>query len=184
MGEVHQPNPVLLVLAAFSRRPDALDWARDRACRSWGPAAIVSRPFHFDQTAYYTPTMGTGLLKQFLALEQLIDPGDLSALKRLTNQWEQDYAQAAADLLPRPLNLDPGYITPAKLVLASTKDFAHRLYLGDGIYAEVTLQFRHGAWRPHEWTFPDYERADYHEFFSECRDYLLGRRQEPTPRHP
>jgi hypothetical protein len=63
-------------------------------------------------------------------------------------------------------------VTAAKLVLASTKDFAHRIYLRDGIFAEITLFFRHGRWEHHEWTFPDYRRADYHEFFSRAREYL------------
>ena len=74
---------------------------------------------------------------------------------------------------PRPLNLDPGYITAAKLVLASTKDHAHRIYLQDGIYAEVTLAYRHRAWQPLEWTYPDYRRADFQEFFTRCREFLL-----------
>jgi hypothetical protein len=73
---------------------------------------------------------------------------------------------------PRPLNLDPGYLTLGKLLLASTKDFAHRIYLGRGIYAEVTLQYKHGAWRHHEYTFADYRRADYQRFFSQCREWV------------
>ena len=71
---------------------------------------------------------------------------------------------------PRPLNLDPGYLTLGKLVLASTKDFAHRIYLSRGIYAEVTLQYRHRRWEHHQYTFPDYRREDYQQFFSECRE--------------
>ena len=71
-----------------------------------------------------------------------------------------------------PLNLDPGYVTLAKLVLASTKDHAHRIYLADCIYAEVTLSYRGGAWQPFEWTYPDYRRADFHVFFTRCRELL------------
>jgi hypothetical protein len=74
--------------------------------------------------------------------------------------------------VPRPLNLDPGYLGLGKLVLASTKDHAHRLYLSRGIYAEVTLNYQDRGWRHHDWTFPDYRRADYQQFFSQCRDYL------------
>jgi hypothetical protein len=69
----------------------------------------------------------------------------------------------------RPVNIDPGYITAAKLVLASTKDHAHRIYLGQGIFAEITLMYRHGRWEAHEWTFPDYRRGDYHAFFTQAR---------------
>ena len=78
--------------------------------------------------------MGTDLKKQFLAFERLIDPAALADIKRQTNDWEAEYAALGRHAEPRPLNLDPGYITPAKLVLASTKDHAHRIYLRDGIY--------------------------------------------------
>ena len=118
--------------------------------------------------------MGTDLNKQFLAFERLIDPAALADIKRQTNDWEAEYAALGRHAEPRPLNLDPGYITPAKLVLASTKDHAHRIYLRDGIYAEVTLAYRHRQWQPLEWTYPDYRREDYQRFFTRCRDYLLG----------
>ena len=72
------------------------------------------------------------------------------------------------------MNFDPGYITAAKLVLASTKDHAHRIYLQRGIYAEVTLAFRHRQWQPLDWTYPDYRREDYQQFFSQCRQMVLN----------
>jgi hypothetical protein len=118
--------------------------------------------------------MGVGLKKQFFAFERLIDPAALADIKGQTNEWEAAYAALGKHAEPRPLNLDPGYITAAKLVLASTKDHAHRIYLHDGIYAEVTLVFRHRQWQPLEWTYPDYRRDDYHRFFSACRERLLN----------
>lgn len=116
--------------------------------------------------------MGPGLLKRFFAFKELIDPGRLADLKIQTNGWEAEYAGLGRHPEPRPLNLDPGYIALGKLVLASTKDFSHRIYLARGIYGEVTLCFRRGAWEPLPWTFADYRRADYHHFFCECRNYL------------
>ena len=172
MGEIVEPQSVLLLLAAFSRQREALDWARQRAEAVWGPLGLASERFVFDATDYYEPAMGAGLEKCFFAFQRLIDPGTLAELKHATNAWEREYAESAAHAEPRPLNLDPGYITPAKLVLASTKDHAHRLYLRDGIYAEVTLSFRDGRWQPHGWTYPDYRREDYHKFFDECRRHL------------
>ena len=92
--------------------------------------------------------------------------------KLASNQWEIDYQQLGRHPEPRPLNLDPGYLTEAKLVLATTKDRDHRLYLSRGIFAEVTLHFHRGTWEARPWTYPDYQRADYHEFFLRCREYL------------
>jgi hypothetical protein len=180
MGEIQPTAPVLLVIAAISRCAEALDWACQRCARIHGPIVIASDAFDFTETDYYSATMGTELKKQFLAFERLIDPAALPEIKRVTNQWELEYAATGRHPEPRPLNLDPGYITPAKLVLASTKDHAHRIYLHDGIYAEVTLAYRRRRWQPLEWTYPDYRRGDYHEFFTRCRAYLLdGTRTGP-----
>jgi hypothetical protein len=103
-------------------------------------------------------------------------------VKLQTNDWEAEYARQGRHDDPRPLNLDPGYLTPAKLVLASTKDHAHRIYLARGIYAEVTLSFKDRQWRAHPWTFPDYRRADYQQFFSECRQRVLAAQREDRGR--
>ena len=182
MGDVNEPAPVLLILAAFSRHAAALEWARQRAVAAWGPAALTSPRFSFVETDYYEPAMGAGIEKCFWAFERLIDPAALAGIKRQTNAWEAEYAESAGHAEPRPLNLDPGYLTPAKFVLASTKDHAHRVYLSDGIYAEVTLFYKDRRWQHRDWTFPDYRRADYQQFFSECREYL--RRRERQGRQP
>ena len=177
--------PALLLVAAFSRHKRVLEWAHARATDAWGPVALASELFGFTETDYYGPTMGPGLKKVFWAFSGAFDPGVLPDLKRLANAWEDQCASLARQgqmiddsggpiAEPRPLNLDPGYLTTAKLVLASTKDHAHRIYLRDGIYAEITLFFRHGRWEDHEWTFPDYRRADYQRYFSQVRDYLKG----------
>jgi hypothetical protein len=190
MGEPTPHSPVLLLLAAFSRYDDALDWARQRAVEAWGAIERESPRFEFVETSYYDATMGTGLKKVFFAFQRPIDPERLVEIKLMTNRWEEEYAELAGNPAkgdspifaatkigtvsrkpePRPLNLDPGYLTLGKLVLASTKDFAHRIYLSRGIYAEVTLQYRHRRWEHHQYTFPDYRREDYQRFFSECRE--------------
>jgi hypothetical protein len=176
MGDVHEPTAVMLLVAISSRHAAALNWARGRIEQRCGKPALTSDTFDFTETDYYVATMGGELKKQFVACEPLVDPGELACIKRETNAWEAEYAALGRHAEPRPLNLDPGYITPAKLVLASTKDHAHRLYLGDGIYAEVTLAYRQRQWQPLEWTYPDYRRADYQAFFTACREYLLAHR--------
>ena len=173
MGEISPPNDVLLIIAASSRYATALAWARERSEQTYGPVALASNAFDFTETDYYAVTMGAGLKKQFFAFQRTIDPAALADIKRATNALETEYAALGQHPEPRPLNLDPGYITPAKLVLASTKDHAHRVYLAGGIYAEVTLAFRHKRWQAMEWTYPDYRRDDYQRFFANCRQLLL-----------
>ena len=174
MGDIRTPTPTLLLVAATSRYADALNLSREQCETRFGAARLISPAFDFIETDYYDSEMGVGLKKQFWAFDQ-IDPGRLAAIKRQTNEWEVEYAALRLHPEPRPLNLDPGYLTLAKLVLASTKDHAHRIYLADGIYAEVTLSFRKGQWQPFDWTYPDYRRADFQAFFTRCRD-LLPRR--------
>lgn len=174
MGQIQSPSSAVLILAAISRHAEARAWARETAVQRLGPLVGESEAFDFTETDYYAATMGPNLRKQFLAFERLIDPSALADIKRQTNDWEAEYAAVAGHSEPRPLNLDPGYITPAKLVLASTKDHAHRIYLRDGIYAELTLSFRHRRWQPLEWTYPDYRRDDFQQFFTQCREWLLN----------
>jgi len=178
MGDISEPTLVLPLLAAFSRHEAALAWARSKTEDAWGPVALESEPFEFVETDYYEPTRGAGIKKIFWVYERLVDPATLITIKRQTNDWEAEYAAASDHEESRPLNLDPGYLTLGKLVLASTKDHAHRIYLGQGIYGEVTLQYRGNQWQEGDWTFPDYRRADYHAFFSEARGHLRGRLRE------
>lgn len=172
MGEPHHHAPVALLLAVITRYEDALAWTVERATSVWGPIALQSPTFAFTETDYYEATMGPNLGKTFLVFERLADPALVADWKILTGEWEAEYARLGRHSEERPLNLDPGYITPAKLVLASTKDHAHRIYLGRGMYAEVTLYYKAGAWQFRDWTFPDYRRADYHAFFTLVRNYL------------
>ena len=126
MGETSRPLPVLLIVAIFSRYDEALAWAKTHCADHWGRVALESAPFAFEWTPYYEKSMGENLRKLFLAFEQPIDPGQLSELKHQTNSWEQEYAEHADHDVVRPLNLDPGYVTQRKLILASTKNHAHR----------------------------------------------------------
>jgi hypothetical protein len=146
----------------------ALALARPRLQALLGPFALVSETWPFDLTRYYEPEMGAGLRRVFIAFERLADPAGLADWKLATNRIE---AEVARDMgRARPINLDPGYLTPAKLVLATTKDFSHRVYLREGIFAEITLSWREGGWVAHPWTFPDYRDARYHGWLSRLRD--------------
>lgn len=181
MGQVTDPGPVLLIAAAFSQHPEALRWAREKAAAEWGAIALESPPFEFVETDYYAATMGSRLVKQFWAFERLFDPGALPQAKLVSGAWEAEYTELHRHAESRPLNIDPGYITQAKLVLASTKDHAHRIYLAHGIFAEVTLYYKDRSWHAREWTFPDYRREDYQAFFTHCRQYLREQLRQERP---
>jgi hypothetical protein len=175
MGQPSFPSQALLITAAFSRYDEALDWAKKRLEAEWGAIALESPAFDFVETDYYQPTMGPGIKKIFWAFEKPFDSAELVEIKLAANRFEEEFAAQAHLSEPRPLNIDPGYLTLGKLVLASTKDFTHRIYLKRGIFAEVTLFYKHRRWQHHDCTFADYRRADYQQFFSRCREMLHRR---------
>lgn len=169
MGEIRQAHRVLRVAAVFTRYPELFEVTRSGLQRQWGPVSIEWEPFLFDYTTYYDQEMGTDLYKCFWAFG-LEDAADLADWKRASNQWEQQWGAPYPE--PRAVNIDPGYVTEAKLVLATTKDRDHRVYLRDGIFAEVTLHYHGGQWRTRPWTYPDYADPKHLPFFEECRKYL------------
>jgi hypothetical protein len=175
MASPRTPFPVLLVIAAFSRHMEALTWAQDRLPEVFGPIAWVSLLFEFRQTRYYEATMGSGLRKHFLVFQDLICADRLAEIKLRTNEVEDELARSGRHDEPRPLNLDPGLLTLGKFQLATTKDQAHRIYLRDGIFSEVTLRFQAGAFEPWPWTYADYRLDTVRAVLREARDYYQRR---------
>jgi hypothetical protein len=194
MAEPRTPAPVKLFVAVLAN--PAVDSARVRAVleAEFGPVDEAAGPWPHEFTDYYRQQMGGGLLRSFYAFERLIDPAAPAEIKLRTNELERTFAgwaggaalrtgetgsAAGRAVAPaRPVNLDPGYVDDAKVVLVSLKDFSHRVYLGRGVYGEVTLSYEGGQWRDREFTFPDYRTAEYKDFFSRVRAKL--RRQRAT----
>jgi len=169
-------EPVIRFVAVITSDDDVRAWAYRRIAEQWGAIAECSPPLPFHANGFYSDAMGDGLMKTLVAITQPIDPVGLADWKTQTNQWE---AEAAAELsqpqlrpLTRPLNLDPGYITQAKLVLATVKDRDHRVYLKDGIFGEITLTYVGRQWVHHRWTYPDYRTDEVFEFAMRCRRRL------------
>ena len=172
MGDVSKQRPVLLIAAIFSRYDEAFDAAIRTAESTWGPILFRSDRIYFTDTRFYEKEMGSGLRKQLFAFESLIDPATLPDKKVQSNDWERSFNEAFECPEERALNIDPGYLTEAKVVLATTKNRDHRIYLRDGIFAEITLFYQAHQWNASRWTYPDYKRDDYHRFFDKCRDHL------------
>jgi len=171
MAELRDPPRVKLICGMLSARTDWLAEARALLVERFGPADVESAVLDFDFTNYYRTEMGHPLRRQFVAFERPAAPDILAEAKLATDAMEKALAAQHGGGPARPVNLDPGYIEQAKLVLASLKNFAHRVYLGHGVYAEVTLLYRHG-WRPLEWTFPDYASGRYDPFLTAARESL------------
>ena len=168
MGRIRPSPPVKLFVGILSSIGDLFTAAEESLAAIYGPVDLRSHCFAFDLTHYYNMEMGAPIERRFVSFENLIRADRLSEIKIRTNELEETY-RTGLHGVPRPLNLDPGYIELSKVVLASTKNFYHRILLSQGIYAEVTLRFESGRWQPFPWTFPDFRSGRYDAFFNTLR---------------
>ena len=174
MGEVKPPAPARLFCGMLAANEALLRRAGKLLDEEFGPIDATSDVIPFSFTDYYAGEMGTGLLRKFGSFRPPIDPGGLAEIKLRTNELERQLASVEATARRR-VNLDPGYVTPAKVVLATTKNFAHRIYLGQGIYAEITLNFRRNKCVFHDWTYPDFRSESHAHYFLGLRKLCLAR---------
>jgi hypothetical protein len=170
MGEVREPQPVKFFVGILTAMTPALTELRGSLEEQFGSVDYESKLLEFAYTDYYEPEMGAGLKRKFWGFSRLAVPDVLVDLKLFTNRLEQTLAVNGK----RKVNIDPGYLSAARVVLASTKDFAHRLYLGRGIYGEVTLVYQKKDFRALPWTYPDYRSEAYLQYFRELRKVYMA----------
>lgn len=165
MGAINISPPVKLIIGFIFSEGNVLENTLRILKRRFGPTDYESQIMPFTHTDYYDREMGKGLKRKFIAFQRLIRPEKLCAVKVFTNRIEAKFSKGGLRLI----NIDCGYVDLAKLVLASTKDFRHRLYLGKGIFAEITLFYQDKSYHYWDWTFPDYRTQDYINIFNEIR---------------
>jgi hypothetical protein len=176
MGILRPVEQAALVAGILYSDSSVADHALNLLVDRFGPLAMRSDAFQFTMTDYYMNEMGPELTKFFCCFLQPVDPGSLPSAKLATNKIEQELAEHTETGIHRQVNIDPGYVTSAKLVLASTKDYSHRVYIGNGIYGEVTLRCTGGRLRPIDITYPDYATDLALAFFNEVRTYVKRNR--------
>jgi hypothetical protein len=168
MGQINTPPQVKLFTGVLTSFPEIIADVEERLTARFGVIDLRSGGFSFDQTRYYDRAMGSPITRYFLAFRTLIAPADIPFIKKATNELEAAFAKEYGQV-SRPINLDPGYLEEAKIVLASTKNFYHRILIAEGIYGEVTLHYSAGAWQAFPWSFPDFRSGRYDEFFTRLR---------------
>lgn len=186
MGNPRPPLPVKLFVGMLSPDPELFLFCADRIASEYGPVEFESGILPWDDSKYYRDEMGEGIQRKIVVFERIIDPGRLPAVKHFTNALEHTLSVPGLPNPRRRINLDPGYVSEAKVVLATTKDFAHRVYIGENIYAEVTLRYdkRKQGFIPHEFTYPDYRTEAYRDLFNRARDSLRIALHENTGMGP
>lgn len=166
MGVPSEPKRVMLFVATLFRDEEAYFKAQSILEETFGSIILESPPKLWTYSDYYNQEMGNHLLRRFIFFKDPISEEDLAEIKLKTNQIEKQLSVEGR----RTVNLDPGYIGLAKLVLATTKDYSHRIYLKHGIYGEVTLIYRRNSFVPHVNTYRDYADSYYIELFNFARE--------------
>lgn len=188
------PLPVCRFAGLLGGSEEELAAARWELAQWYGNIDDVSDVLPFTFTQYYRDEMGEGLLRQWVRFEALFSPEHLAKCKLETNMAETLLARqfrekagpgalpgaapSSARAVPRPINIDPGYVHRYKVILATTKDHSHRVYMREGIYAEVTLHWSQNVWTPWPWTYADYQTPVALAFFTRARAAYLAQLQK------
>ncbi|MDD5130837.1 MAG: DUF4416 family protein [Candidatus Omnitrophica bacterium] len=172
MKKISKNNLKVKLIIGFIYQDEAVFMkARQLLKKMFGKIDFESVQISFDCTDYYEPEMGKLLKRRFVSFSKLIPIEDLYRIKLCTNRLETKFLAAKC----RRINIDPGYIDLAKLVLATTKDYAHRIFLRKGIFAEIALSFRGNSFSPNDWTYPDYRSKEYIDIFNQIRNLYAPR---------
>jgi hypothetical protein len=180
MSTPKPPDPAKLVISLFMKDKEQLKPVFPLLERIGGPSDLISRWLDFDFTSYYEKEMGEPLFRRVIAFRHLIAQEDLSRIKEQTNAVEAQFTQEGN----RQINIDPGYLLSSRFILATGKDYSHRIYIGRNIYADLTLMYQKTGFKTLEWTYPDYASAPMTDFLEKVRNkYLLDLKSE-SDTHP
>ncbi|MCP5462143.1 MAG: DUF4416 family protein [bacterium] len=171
MGIEYEHYPVLLTFSVLAVDTDSIEQVKGKLEDVWDTVIVSSSVVPFLYTSYYCDEMGRDILRVYFGTDLLVDAGTIAAIKLRTNAIENEYLRDCK----RTVNIDPGYLTLAKFVLATTKDATHRVYIGNKIYAESTLYFQNGTFMPWQWTYPDYRSEHAIGFFTILRSGYYAR---------
>jgi hypothetical protein len=165
MSQPQPPQPAKLVIALLLSDKGLLPHITTLLQRSLGELDMVSPWLDFHYTDYYTAEMGVPLYRRVLVFKKLIPQQQLAHIKCQTNEVEQALAEKGC----RRVNIDPGYLLYERFVLATGKNYAHRIYIGQGIYADLTLIYQGAGYQPLPWTYPDYKAPEMRTFLLQVR---------------
>jgi hypothetical protein len=164
------PKPAKLVIGLFMREKLLIDKVAAELIDLFGSIDTVSPWLSFDYTDYYEPEMNAPLFRRMLTFKELVKQSSLADVKILTNEIESNYSRRKK----RRVNIDPGYMLKERFVLATGKNFSHRIYIGRKIYADLTLIYTKGDFKPLPWTYPDYSDQKMLSFLRQVREKYIA----------
>lgn len=170
-----EPDSAKLVVSLFMNDKELFKTVFEMLETICGPTDLISRWLDFDFTSYYEKEMGKPLFRRVIAFKDLIAQEDLSRIKQETNAIEAQFVLDGR----RQINIDPGYLLSSRFILATGKDYSHRIYIGRQIYADLTLIYSKTGFKSLEWTYPDYASKPMTGFLEKVRQkYLLDLKEK------
>ncbi len=177
MSIPREPPPAKLIVGLLFRDFEIRREALAQLTALYGPLDFATRAEPFSYTSYYDREMGEGILRQVVSFQDLAAADALPRIKHQTNLIETRLSSDAK----RRINIDPGFLSEERVVLATGKNYTHRVYLRDGIYADLTLIYQKGGFRALPWTYPDYREANLLHYLGALRRKLIFQRKEKVP---
>jgi len=169
MSQPTAPQAAKLIIGIFTNDRQQFNPVLEGLTNLFGDIDLISPWLPFDYTSYYEKEMGPGLMRRMTAFKPLIEQNGLSTIKLKTNAIEREFSKDQK----RRVNIDPGFMLRERFVLATGKNFAHRIYIGDHIYADLTLIFQKGSFQSLPWTYPDYKATDMQSFLYRVRNKYI-----------
>ncbi|HDZ77024.1 MAG TPA: DUF4416 family protein [Candidatus Omnitrophica bacterium] len=173
MGNITKPQKAKLFIGIILKNESLYESLARQLCLKFGRIDFESSYLNFNYTDHYEGEMGVNLKRKFISFENLILPDKIAKIKNITNKIESRFRKNRK----RQINLDPGYLNDAKIILATTKNYSHRIYLKNGIYAEVTLSFLKNTFTANPWAYPDYQSNDYIAIFNQMRQIFMRKQK-------
>ncbi|MCK5450675.1 MAG: DUF4416 family protein [Candidatus Omnitrophica bacterium] len=169
MGVLMKQNPVKLIVSFIYKDKVKMSEVETRLKSVYGQLEDLKKQLMFDYTDYYRNEFGKPLKRKLICFKKLVRRDDIAKIKLFTNRIENRFCIEGK----RTVNVDPGYVNDAKLVLLTTKDYTHRVYIGRQIFAESTLFFKDNSFNSWPWTYPDYARKEMISYFNEVRGLYM-----------
>ncbi len=176
-----EPQPVKFFASVITSDSGLMQKTRLKLESEFGGIDFETPELEFENTDYYAKELGPGLKRKIFSFMPVRRAVELPGIKLMTNAMEGESSVQApgcdkSDESKRRVNIDPGYLTLHNVVLATCKNFSHRVYLERGVYAELTYMFnaRKQGYDLLDWTYPDYRTDEIRAFFKKVRGMYQG----------
>ncbi|ADG70401.1 DUF4416 family protein [Brachyspira murdochii] len=179
MSKVLKQSKAVLITALMYNDINIYNLALEKLINNFGEIEVISDEYLFSHSIYYKEEMGDTLNKRFIVFKNMIERDYISNVKRITDNIEREYLD---DKNNRKINIDPAILTLENFILVTNKNFTHRIYLKDGVFADLTLIYKKKeGYTELPWTYADYSSDETKKFLKKIRELFYNRLIESSP---